>query len=131
MKHSNPSEHNTKVLCIDSKLEAECINLLNQSITAMPASVHSRLTAIRHSSLEQLANTHELAGASVGGWRSALAGLALCVVACCLLFLPHTGRETFSDSMSYSWGPENESLLGDDLSLHMWLFELDDDSTEE
>jgi len=120
-----------KALSIDSELEVECTNLLNQSITAMPASLHSRLTTIRHNSLEQLVNTHEFTGENMNGWRSALAGLALCVVACCLLFLPHTNRESFNDSISDSWGPENESLLGDDLSLHLWLFELEEDNTGE
>lgn len=131
MTISNQPDNLSRATSLDSSFEAECRALLDQSVNAMPASLHSRLSAIRYKSLDQLTEPSGYLEDKISGWRTAFAGLALCVLASGLLFLPNANYQTDQYNTSYSWATDDGSLLGDDLSLHLWLSELDVETIDE
>ncbi len=102
----------------DDALDSEVSELLDKSTANLPASITSRLQTARSISLDRLANR---AGGSAErfDWRPACAALTLCLLAVILLYVPDRQEPYYAES----WPGQDEYLLGDDLSLYLWLSE--------
>ncbi len=98
------------------RLESEIVKLLDDSAGNLPAAVASRLSESREISLDAAAKPRQ-GIFDVLDWRPAYATAALCLLAMLLLYIPDRAEPEYAEL----WSAEDQYLLGDDLSLYLWL----------
>ena len=99
-----------------NSLEDQAARLLDQSIEDLPAGIVSRMHAARTETLDTVFEARS-GWLQRFDWRPAFATAALALLAAILLYVPEYPEEQYLDS----WVAEDEFLLGDDLSLYLWL----------
>ncbi len=116
MKPSNQQNMNLNQL---DSLEKEAAKLLDQSVADMPAELVSRMRAAREVSLDSISESGHVWFKTLD-WRPTFATVALCLLAVILLYIPNVSKQP-EQQFTQSWLVEDEYLLGDDLSLYLWL----------